>query len=104
MYAAPGHVLTECACIGSTQVSAVAVAERVGSPDASMANPGGAISAASVMASLDDDDCSQESRQCVQALREGKRCAEAPVPVVSHACLHVPGCPCLKASLKKEAA
>jgi hypothetical protein len=51
----------------------VALAER--GADATMTNPGGALSAASVMASLDDDDCSAEARNCVQALREGKRCA-----------------------------
>ena len=64
--------------------------QESGGPDAAMANPGGAISGASVMASLDEDDCSQESRQCVQALREGKRCAPKP----AHADItHVGVCP-----------
>ena len=34
-----------------------------------------ALSTASVMASTDEEDMTQEAKQCVQALREGKRCS-----------------------------
>ena len=50
----------------------VAVQERQAEP---VANPSGALSTSSVLASTDEDDLSLEARQCVQALREGKRCA-----------------------------
>lgn len=49
----------------------VAVAERAAEP---VVNPAGALSTASVLASVDEDEMSLEARQCVQALREGKRC------------------------------
>ena len=57
--------------------ASVAVAERAAE---SVANPAHALAASSVLASVDEDDQTQESQQCVQALREGKRCAPLPPP------------------------
>lgn len=48
------------------------VVERVGD---TIKNPGNALSTSSVMGSTDEEDMTQEAKQCVQALREGKRCA-----------------------------
>ena len=44
--------------------------ERVGE---TIAAPSASLNTASVMASTDEEDMTQEAKQCVQALREGKR-------------------------------
>ena len=44
--------------------------ERVGE---TIAAPSSALSTSSVMGSTDEEDMTQEAKQCVQALREGKR-------------------------------
>ena len=60
----------------------VAVQERQAEP---VVNLSGALSTSSVLASTDEDDLSLEARQCVQALREGKRCA---VPALTICVVH----------------
>ena len=44
--------------------------ERVGE---TIPSPSSALSTSSVMGSTDEEDMTQEAKQCVQALREGKR-------------------------------
>ena len=41
--------------------------------DTIAAAPAAPLSTASVMMSVDEEDMTQEAKQCVQALREGKR-------------------------------
>jgi hypothetical protein len=40
-------------------------------------NPASVLNTASVLGTMDEEDMTAESRQCVQALREGKRLAAA---------------------------
>ena len=44
--------------------------DRVGE---TIPSPSSALSTSSVMGSTDEEDMTQEAKQCVQALREGKR-------------------------------
>ncbi len=56
----------------------VAVQERQAEPVINLSgamSTTGALSTSSVLASTDEDEMTPEARQCVQALREGKRCA-----------------------------
>ncbi len=63
------HGLT--ACMMPLQTPVQPEVERVGETIA--AAPSASLNTASVMASTDEEDMTQEARQCVQALREGKR-------------------------------
>ena len=56
----------------------VAVQERQAEPVINLSgamSTMGALSTSSVLASFDEDEMTPEAKQCVQALREGKRCA-----------------------------
>ena len=63
--------LTREHCPGCVQAS-VAVQERQAEP---VVNPAGTLNTSSVFGTIDEEEMTAESRQCVQALREGKRCS-----------------------------